>query len=54
MYVVANLCRCKLEVCQRKAKGCTIRKYGSTTQVCARTYVHVVISKASMMNNGIN
>lgn len=43
MYVGANLCQGKLEV------DCTIIKYGSTTEVCARTYVHLRISKAFMM-----
>ena len=54
MYVGANLCQCKLEVCQLKAVDCTIIKYEPTTEVCARTYMHLRISKAFVMNDEIN
>jgi len=37
-----------------KTVDCTIIKYGPTTEVCARTCMHLRISKALVMNDEIN
>lgn len=54
MYVGANLCQCKLEVHRVRTVDCTVIKCGPTTEVCVRTYMHLRISKAFVMNEEIN
>lgn len=51
-----RVCRCKFElkVCQVKTMGCTIIKYGSTTEGYLRTDKHLRISKTFITNDEIN
>lgn len=44
----------ELKVCQVKTMGCTIIKYGSTTEGYLRTDKHLRISKTFIVNDKIN